>query len=185
MALNRSFRAPSGTMARAGPHACPDRRRQELLGEPLLVHLIEALDHVAVRRDEAVRVQDESAPRLVDGVRCHLMHGSGPASHRHLRPDFTADENDGRLDAEDAGLELSLFSGADCRGPQAQEEAAQDTERHRGQPQEAAAEGSLPKPTNPRPHGRMRIPELSVKGKPGHSREGLAVRPGICRIRAR
>jgi hypothetical protein len=110
------------------------------------------------------------------------MHRSGPAIYRHLSPDLTADKNDGRLDAEDAGLELRLFSGADRRGPHAQEEAAQEPTRHRRQPPEAAAEGSVPQLTSLYPHGRMRIPEVSVKGKPGHAQEGLAVGFGTCRM---
>jgi hypothetical protein len=80
---------------------------------------------------------------------------------------------------------LRLFSGADRTGPQTQEEASQEAARHPTQSLEAVVGVSRTKPTNLYPHGRMRITEVSGKGKPAYRADGLAATNVMCRMKTR
>jgi len=69
---HRSFR-PIGHHCQGSPASLPRRLFQELLGKSPLVHLVIALDDMAVRGDEPIRVEDEAAARLVERLGTHLV----------------------------------------------------------------------------------------------------------------
>ena len=84
---------------------------EQLGGEGAVGALLVGLDHVAIRHDPAVGVNDGPAPELADRPRLDDRGRPIAAAHRRRRADTHHDHDDGGLGAEDRRLKLRLDHG--------------------------------------------------------------------------